>query len=84
MLPRYLVALALTCALPCAALAAEGEDLFKARCAACHTPEKAAAKARKLPEADRAEHLDRFIVKHAPLDDAQRKTVVDYLLTVGD
>ena len=79
-----LFALLAACLLPAGLLAAEGEDLFKSRCAACHTAKKAAAKSRQLPEGERAAYLDKFIGRHSPVDGAQRKLVVDYLLTVTE
>lgn len=70
--------------LPTALFAAEGEDLFKSRCAGCHTAQKASARARQLPESERADYLDKFVSRHSPIDEAQRRTVVTYLLAVKE
>ncbi|HZR03428.1 MAG TPA: hypothetical protein VFA81_09680 [Burkholderiales bacterium] len=71
---------------PAASPAQDGEALFKSRCSACHTAKKATTSARKLPQAERSAYLDKFVSKHspAPVDEPQRKAIVDYLLGVTD
>jgi mono/diheme cytochrome c family protein len=81
---RNAVLLVLLGALPWAGdvYADDGEALFKSRCSGCHSPQKASAKARKLPEGEREGYLQTFISKHSPIDEDQRREVVDYLLKV--
>ncbi len=79
--PTAAVLLGLATSLPALAdSVADGEALAKSKCSVCHPVTKAVAGARKVPEAERAAHLDKFLSTHFANDAAQRKAIVDYLM----
>ncbi len=78
------VLVSLSMALPAFAdSVAEGEALAKSKCGVCHPVTRAVAGARKVPEAERAAHLDKFLSTHFANDAAQRKAIVDYLMAAA-
>jgi mono/diheme cytochrome c family protein len=60
--------------------AADGEQLFKAKCQGCHSQKKVLDGVSKIPEAQRATHFDKWLVSHHLPDDVQRKAITDYPL----
>lgn len=60
--------------------APEGAEAFKARCAKCHTARSMRAAVAKMPAAERAAQLDRFLAEHYAPDPAERKAIAEYLL----
>jgi mono/diheme cytochrome c family protein len=62
---------------------ADGKALFQAKCTGCHTQKRVLDGVRKLPEAERRAHLERFLLSHYAPDAAQRKAICDHLLAAG-
>jgi mono/diheme cytochrome c family protein len=59
------------------------EQLFKTRCAGCHA--RAATLARSLPGGDAEQaraHLDTFLASHYATDEAERRSITAYLLSL--
>ncbi|NWG86484.1 MAG: hypothetical protein HXY26_03070 [Hydrogenophilaceae bacterium] len=57
----------------------DGKQVFKDRCALCHTVRKLAPElCEKLP-AQRRDFLERYLASHHAPDPAERKAVRDYL-----
>jgi hypothetical protein len=61
----------------------DGEALFRSKCTGCHSQEKALDGVRKLPEAERRTHLERFLLSHFAPDAAQRKAICDHLTSAA-
>lgn len=58
----------------------DGTALFKAKCTLCHSQSKVLDGVRKIAEAERPEHLEKFLAGHHVPDAAQREAIVGYLL----
>jgi mono/diheme cytochrome c family protein len=61
----------------------DGESLFKSKCAGCHSQKKVLGDVRKLPEAERRAHLEKFLVSHFAPDAAHRKAICDHLTSAA-
>lgn len=61
----------------------DGEALFQSKCAGCHSQKKVMGAVRKLPEAERRAHLEKFLVSHFAPDAAQRKAICDHLTSAA-
>jgi len=60
--------------------AQDGEQIFKAKCQACHTLSMVQALLAPKPEVDRPAHLTTFLKTHpARLNDTERETVIAFL-----
>lgn len=59
------------------------DQIFQARCAACHSLSRAIRPLRAVNESDRRQHLETFLVDHHLPDEAERTLVVDYLLAAA-
>lgn len=58
-----------------------GETIVKKRCVVCHDMARLQKIAARTPEADRAARWEKFLPTHNVGDAAQRKVVIEYLLT---
>ena len=65
------------------AVAQDAEALFKSKCTGCHTQQKVLTGVRKVPEADRRPHLEKFLPGHFAPDAAERMAIVEYLLAAA-
>lgn len=61
------------------AQAHEGEKLFEARCAKCHTVEKLAPDLARRAPAARERYLERFLQRHYAPDAGERKQISAWL-----
>jgi mono/diheme cytochrome c family protein len=62
---------------------ASGEALFRQKCTVCHPAQRAMEGVAKLPAADRAARLEKFLASHFAPDAAQRKAIAEYLLAAS-
>lgn len=59
------------------------DQIFQARCAACHSLSRAIRPLRAVNESDRRTRLETFLVDHHLSDEAERTLLVEYLLAAA-
>ena len=60
-----------------------GEQLVKSKCVSCHNTERLTQLVSRTPAADRAAKLERHLPGHFMADEAQRQSVIPYLLQLS-
>ncbi|MBL8534288.1 MAG: hypothetical protein JNL33_10600 [Betaproteobacteria bacterium] len=60
-----------------------GEQLVKSKCVSCHNTQRLTQLVARTPAPDRAARLERHLPGHFMPDEAQRQSVIPYLLQLS-